>query len=117
MLSIILEDMKFYAGHGVYPQENTLKNIFLADLTVDIEAPNKVEHLSQSIDYEALYQIVSKEMSTTVSLLETIALSCVDKIKTTFPQVKRIEIKISKLNPPMSGEVERSAVRIIKEYN
>lgn len=117
MLTISLEEMKFYAGHGVYPEENALQNTLLVDVSVTIETPEKTDILAQSVDYEKLHEIIQKEMDTPVALLERVAESGVRRIKEEFPHAKVIEIKISKLNPPMGGETKRSKITLLKNYD
>lgn len=117
MLTISLEEMKFYAGHGVYPEETILQNTLLVDVSVTIDTPEKTDQLSQSIDYEKLHEIIEKEMDTPVAMLERVAESSVLHIKEEFPHAKIIEIKISKLNPPMGGETKRSKITLLKKYD
>jgi dihydroneopterin aldolase len=38
-------------------------------------------------------------------LLEHVAKRIIDSLKAGFPQVQRIELKISKINPPIGGKV------------
>lgn len=116
MLTISLEEVKFYGGHGIYPEEAAIKNTFLVDVSVTIDAPEKIDRLSQTVDYEKLYEIIDRQMKTDVPFLETLALACLRQIKENFTQAKRIEIKISKLHPPMGGEIGRSGIKLIKTF-
>ena len=40
----------------------------------------------------------------------------IDKLKENFPGLKKQEVKVSKLNPPMNGNVEKVSI-IITEKN
>lgn len=117
MLTVSLEDMKFYAGHGVYEEEDVIGNTFLLNVFVTIDAPEKIDHLAQTIDYERLYDIVCSVMKTQAELLETIASVLVADIKKTFPQARIIEIKINKLYPPMGGEIGQSGIKLVKHFD
>lgn len=117
MLTISLEEMKFHSGHGIYPEEKIIENDFIVDVSVSIEDKGFVGHLSQTIDYEKVYDIISEEMGKVTSMLETLAYSCISKIKEDFPQSKTIKIKISKLHPPMQGEIEKSTITLDKTFD
>src|SRR5687767_2353145 len=95
-----LEGLEFHAFHGVYPHERESGNWFEVDVFVDTdftEAANDDE-LSETINYETLFKIVKQEMEVPSKLLETVAQNIVDTVLKTFPEVKRVEFKISKLN-------------------
>lgn len=117
MLTISLEDIKFHSGHGIYPEEKTIGNDFIVDVSVSIEDKEPVEHLSQTIDYEKVYEIISIEMNKATPMLETLAYSCISGIKKIFPQSKTIKIKISKLHPPMKGEIGKSTITLDKTFD
>lgn len=116
MLTISLEGMKFNVGHGIYPEEKIIGNTFLVDVAVSIEDNGIINDISQTINYETLYEVIRKEMNHVEEMLETIAYSCVDRIKQRFPKSKMISIKISKLHPPMSGEIGRSKISLNKTF-
>ncbi|TAM97210.1 MAG: dihydroneopterin aldolase [Chitinophagaceae bacterium] len=117
MLTISLEDMKFHSGHGIYPEEKVIGNDFIVDISVSIEDKVPVDHLSQTVDYEKVYDTLSEEMGKVTPMLETLAYSCISKIKEDFPQSKTIKIKISKLHPPMPGEVGKSTITLDKTFD
>lgn len=116
MLTISLEEMKFYSGHGVYPEEKIIGNTFIVDVSVSVEDKGPIKDISQTIDYETVYDIIRTEMNMISGILESLAYSCVEKIKQHFPQAKIISIKISKLHPPMIGEIGRSKITLSKTY-
>lgn len=117
MLTISLEEMKFHSGHGLYPEEKIIGNDFIVDVSIVIEDKVAVTHLSQTIDYVKVYEIIRKEMSRPAPLLETLGYSCMASIKQDFPQSKVIKIKISKLHPPMGGEIGKSSITLDKTFD
>lgn len=116
MLTISLEEMKFYSGHGIYPEEKIIGNDFMVNVSVSIEDKEPVKHLSQTIDYVKIYDIISQEMNKATPMLEILAYSCISLIKEAFPQSKTIKIKISKLHPPMKGEIGKSTISLDKTF-
>lgn len=116
MLTVSLEQMKFYAGHGTLPEEAILGGVFLVDVRISMEAQAPMLRLDQTVDYQKVYQLVKEIMETPVPLLETLAEHCIHRIKEAFPVVTRIEVKISKLAPPLGGEVGCSAVCLQQSF-
>lgn len=75
----------------------------------------KTDHLADTVDYVHLNKIVKEEMAVRTKLLETVALLILDRILLEIPIVNKAKIKVSKLNPPIGGNVEM--VSIIMERN
>ncbi len=112
-----LEGLEFHAFHGVYPHERESGNWFEVDISVDTdftEAANDDE-LGETVNYETLFRIVKQEMEIPSKLLETVAQNIVDNVLKTFPEVKRVEFRISKLNPPIGGKCRKATIFLAKD--
>ena len=109
MGKILLEGMEFFAYHGCYKEEQVIGTKFIVDLTVeaDTSAAERSDHLKETLNYVALYHLVKKEMEEKSHLLEHVAARIMDSLKKEFPQVTAIELKISKINPPVGGKMHR----------
>ncbi len=117
MLKVALHDVKFYAYHGFYPQEQVLGGKYLIDVEVEFQPEKVNDELSNTVDYQVLHSILSAEMQQPRKLLETLVQEMADQIKQKFPFLEKIKIGLKKLNPPLPGEVGYSLVEItwIKE--
>lgn len=115
-VTIKLEKMKFYAYHGHYEVEQTVGNHFLVDLLVETDAyaATQSDRLRDALDYQQLYSIVKSEMEIPSHLLEHVANRIAEKIKSEFISVARIVVKVSKMNPPMGGEMQMVSVTLEK---
>jgi len=116
MNKILLEGMKFYAEHGYYSEEQKIGGEFSVDLTLETEfneAAN-ADDISGTINYEAVYEVVKEEMSQPVQLIEHAANKILNRLIQEFKQISYAKIKLSKLNPPINGEVEKVSVIIEK---
>lgn len=99
--------MEFYTYHGLHPEENTIGGRYLVSLTVDYSFPKEhTDELFQFIDYSAVYEFVKAEMEKPEKLIENLAKRILSVIKENFSLVERVEIEISKLNPPIKGSLE-----------
>lgn len=112
---ILLEDVEFYAFHGVLEQERKVGNIFIVDLKIGIDISNasKTDDIADTINYAEVYNVVRKEMQIPSNLIEHVAKRTIDRLKDTFPEIETIEIKLSKRNPPVDGQVKYASVVII----
>lgn len=75
--TIELEKMRFYARHGVFPQERAVGNWFEVSVSLTYEADAETapdDNLAGTINYARVAEIVTHEMSIPSQLLETVAL-------------------------------------------
>jgi 7,8-dihydroneopterin aldolase/epimerase/oxygenase len=108
---IALEGLSFFAHHGYYDEEQILGSWFQVDIKVetDVYKSSVNDALEDTINYQSIFNIVEIQMEKSVKLIETLLYNIVDDIKQVFPNLESIEIKITKLNPPM-GAVSGSSV-------
>ncbi len=111
---IHLQDIKIYAYHGVLEQEKQTGNYFIIDLKIylDLHRAALSDSLDDTVSYAEIYSIVKEEMDIPAHLLEHVAGRIVLRIKKEFPSIHKVKIKLSKLNPPVGGEVEKASVVI-----
>ena len=114
MALIALEDVRFFAYHGFYPEEQILGNEYRMDLYVEAQIMRaaKMDDLGSTVNYETLYFICHSEMKRTKALIETVAQSIVDRVHQHFHNVKGVRIRLKKLNPPMGGRVGCAFIEI-----
>lgn len=108
--------MKFYAYHGVMPQERKVGNNFIVNLTVAVALSDamKSDNLEDTINYAEIYNVVYNEMMISSQLLEHVAGRILKSLKEVFPQIEEIDLEIAKLNPPFGADI-RSASVVVNE--
>ncbi|MEI7522707.1 MAG: dihydroneopterin aldolase [Mariniphaga sp.] len=111
---IEIEGMEFYAYHGHFAAEQIVGNHFLVDLALKTECLRAAEsdNLADALDYQGAYRIVQEEMQIKSHLLEHVAGRIVNRFYLEYKSIGHIRIKISKLNPPMGGEIGKVSVTI-----
>jgi dihydroneopterin aldolase len=111
---IRIEDMEFYAFHGHYREEQIVGNHFMVDVTIetDTDRAGKSDDLSDTLNYQAAYLVVKKEMETTSNLLEHIATRILDALYREMGGIIKATVKVSKLNPVMGGRIGRVSVEL-----
>nr|WP_262916145.1 dihydroneopterin aldolase [Pedobacter montanisoli] len=115
--TVALKDVKFYAFHGFYPEEQLTGNYFIVDAEVTFEPKGDTEDLERTVNYEVLNQILIEEMRNTQKLLETVVKNIIDKISSAYAFVDTITIGIRKINPPMPGQIGHSFVQLKYQRN
>ena len=118
MLLIELLDMRFYAHHGCFEEEQQIGTHFSVD--VRIEAPCALtaahsDRLEDTLNYQSVYNAVKQEMERPSHLLEHVAGRILRRIKADFPQTQTVRVSVSKLNPPLGGQVGASRVVLSAE--
>ena len=111
---IEIEGMEFYAYHGHFAEEQVVGNRFIVDLSIitDCSKASKSDNLTDALNYLAVYQIIKEEMQIKSHLLEHVAGRILDRLYDGFVTIEKAKVKISKLNPPMGGQIEKVSVTL-----
>ena len=113
-MKITLHEMRFYAYHGVFPQEQRVGNHFIVELSfwADIAESLHRDELEETISYADVYEVIKAEMAIPSRLLEHVVGRISERLFATFPRMQRIALTLSKCNPPFPGEVHSAAVTL-----
>jgi dihydroneopterin aldolase len=113
---IELKEMLFFAHHGVFDEERLVGNMFEVDLKfrADITKAIQSDDVADTISYADIYDITAGEVSKPSALLEHLAGRIIRVVRSKYPCISEIEIKVSKLNPPVNGQVKKASI-IIKD--
>lgn len=111
---IFIKKARFYAYHGVMPQEQQVGAYFLVSLRIgyDVSKAMQTDNVDDTLNYATIYQSVKKEMEKPSALLEHVAGRIVNTILQQFPTVKSIDLSLTKQNPPMEAECEGAGVEL-----
>ena len=109
MAIIEIEGMEFYAFHGHFEVEKVAGNRFLVNLKIetDLGKAGQSDRLEDTLDYQKAYLAVKEEMAISSDLLEHVCQRIIRRIKTEFPEAQKVSVKVSKMNPPMGGQIEK----------
>jgi dihydroneopterin aldolase len=115
---ILLEDLKIYAYHGVFPEENIIGTYYIINLELhtDLWKATETDDLKDTVNYAEISDLIHEEMKIKSKLLEHIAGRIINQIHEKYPQISYIKIKITKTNPPMKAELKGASVEIEKKY-
>lgn len=112
---ILLENIEIYANHGFFEQETIVGNTFIINLKaeVDVLEACKTDNLEKTVNYAEIYDIVKEEMMIPSKLIEHVGYRIIQRLKSNFERVISVELKISKKNPPITGQIEQASVVFI----
>ena len=117
LLSIELNDLHFYSYHGLYAEEKKTGNEFEVNLSVSFQpVSGTVTDISDTVNYSKLYALLKTEMEKPRHLLETFVMEFAEIIHTSYPQVKKIEIAITKLHVPIAKFIGTARVKYSATY-
>jgi dihydroneopterin aldolase len=109
---ITLHGAEFFAYHGFYPEEQKIGNSFIVDIEVEFTTTGTIneDDLSNTVNYEQLYDIACEEMKIPRKLIETVAQAIIDEVIKQYTFVERIQLVIKKLNPLIGAKTKYSSV-------
>tara|TARA_R100000935_G_scaffold23395_1_gene42696 strand:+ start:9572 stop:10024 length:453 start_codon:yes stop_codon:yes gene_type:complete len=112
MSTIRLKNVRIFTNHGCLIEEEKIGSDYLVNLTVkaDLSKAAKTDNLNDTVDYVHLQHIIKSEMSQRSKLLEQVGQRIIDRIFSEIPLVKKAKVSISKLNPPIGGDVAEVVV-------
>ena len=102
--TIRINNAKFYAYHGDLEHEKKFGNQFEVDIEMqcDLTSLNHSDKLSKTVDYLAVYKLVSDIFSKQkFNLIETVNLEICEEVLKQFELVKEVKVSVRKPNAPL----------------
>jgi dihydroneopterin aldolase len=114
---IKLKNIRTFSYHGCLVEESKIGSDYLVDLEIktDMRKSMETDELEDTVDYVHLNKIVTEEMAIRSKLLEHVAHRIIVRVFKEIAAVSRIIVSVSKLNPPIGGDVEAVTVQV-EEY-
>lgn len=111
---IYLEGAKYFAHHGVDPQETVVGAYFTVDLKLktDFSHAAQTDDLTGTISYADVHAAIKEEMKTPSRLLEHVCERIGKRLFHDFPNIEEINIRLSKENPPMGADCRNVGVEV-----
>lgn len=114
---IKVENIRVFAHHGCLKEETKIGSDYRVDLKIkaNLQTSAKTDDLSDTVDYVFLNRIVREEMLKPSKLLETVAKRILNRIFNEDKLVDKATICVSKLNPPIGGDVEMVTIKMTEK--
>lgn len=102
--TVSLENIEFFARHGLYDFEKEQGNTFIVDLFITASyLLEDLYNLDKTVDYEKVFVVLNEIMQQPEELLESVAHKACMAITTRFTNIENLKIKIRKKNPPIKN--------------
>ncbi|EAQ43122.1 MULTISPECIES: dihydroneopterin aldolase [unclassified Polaribacter] len=114
---IKVNNIKLYAFHGCLDEEAKIGSWYRVDVEVkaNLKKSSKTDDLADTVDYVHLNHIVKEEMQIRSKLLEEVAQRILDRFFTEIKMLKKATVAVSKINPPIGGNVEEVVIVLSKK--
>jgi len=112
--TIEVNGIKIYAFHGCLPEEEKIGGHYVVDvmLNTDFSEAALTDELSKTVDYVLIHQVVKEEMALRSKLIEQVGQRIVNRIKREAAGINFLRVKVTKLTPPINGDVDNVAIVI-----
>ena len=112
---IRLRNMRFYAYHGLFPEEARLGQRFEVD--VDFSEAGRGDDLEQSVNYADVYKIVEEVVTQRrFNLVEALAEHLAAAIGASHAPISLV-VRVRKPHPPVPGDFDGIEVEIQRRYD
>lgn len=114
--TIQIEGMEFYAYHGCFREEQIVGSKFLVDISLITECgkASQTDSIKDALNYQSVYELIKVEMQVKSHLLEHVAGRILDSLYKNFNDIESSTLKISKINPPVGGQVQKVSVTLTR---
>ncbi|NKB71786.1 MAG: dihydroneopterin aldolase [Candidatus Latescibacteria bacterium] len=113
-----LRNMRFFAYHGLFPEERTLGQHFEVDLELfaDLTAAGQSDDLTQSYDYVRIYQLIEETVEgRQFHLVEALAEHIAQNVGQTLAPI-RLTVRVRKPAPPLNAQLDGIEVELHRRY-
>lgn len=111
---IRVTNIQVYAYHGCLIEEGKIGSDYRVDVEVkaNLQPSAKTDNLHDTVDYVHVNKIVKEEMAIRSKLLEHVAKRILDRIFTEISIANEATVQVSKINPPIGGNVEMVTIEM-----
>jgi dihydroneopterin aldolase len=105
---IKVNNIRVHAWHGCLKEESIIGSDYRVDVEIsaNLKAASETDNLKDTVDYVHLNNIVKEEMAIKSKLLEHVSKRILNRIFSEIPLVENATVSVSKINPPIGGDVE-----------
>lgn len=108
MGTIKVTNIRAHGHHGCLAEESIIGSEYRIDVSVkaNLAKASVSDYLSDTVDYVHINRIVKEEMRVPSKLLEHVAKRMINRILIEIEMAQKVKVSVSKINPPIGGDVE-----------
>ncbi|MFH7011618.1 dihydroneopterin aldolase [Flavobacterium sp. FlaQc-52] len=114
---IKLKNIRTFSYHGCLIEEGKIGSDYTVDLKIkaNLQQSATTDHLADTVDYVHLNKIVTEEMAIRSHLLEHVAKRIVLRVLEEIKSIEKTTVWVSKINPPIGGDVETVTIKMTEK--
>jgi len=112
--TVEVNGIKLYAYHGCLNEEAAIGGNYIVDVLVitDFTEAMQNDDLKKTVDYVDVNRIVKREMAIRSKLIEHVGHRILNAIRDEIANIETVRVKVTKLTPPINGDVDNVAIVI-----
>lgn len=109
-----ITNIQVYAYHGCLIEEGKIGSDYRVDVAVkaNLQPSAESDSLKDTVDYVHVNRIVKQEMAVRSKLLEHVAKRILNRIFSEIAIAEEATVQVSKINPPIGGNVEMVTIEM-----
>lgn len=118
MDAIHLEDLAFFAYHGLYDEEAKLGQRFHVDLTcwLDLQKVCETDEYADTVCYASLLKTVETAVTETrFKMIERLAAQVIEAVFESDVRIQRVRIRIHKPSAPLPVPTGKVSVELLRD--
>ena len=117
MYKIHVENIRTRSYHGCLDEEAVIGGDYRTDVWIMLKDGYSIKNdeLDQTVDYGEVSEIVYSEMKKRSKLIESVCERIVNKVLSISSNIRWVEVRVCKINPPIDVDVQNVSVVIKKE--
>ncbi|MFM8433095.1 MAG: dihydroneopterin aldolase [Bacteroidota bacterium] len=115
-MSIIkINNLRLRAYHGCLAEEGVIGGDYRVDVSMEVDFAEAAmsDDLQLTVDYCDVQRIVAREMAIRSKLIEKVLYRIGDSLLKELPMIKAANVRITKMSPPMQGDIESVSVESV----
>lgn len=114
---IRVQNIRIFSNHGCLQEEAKIGSDYRVDVEVaaDLTTSAASDKLTDTVDYVHINKIVKEEVKKRSELLEHVVQRVLDRLLLEIPLIDSATVALSKLNPPIGGDVEAVTIEMHKK--
>jgi dihydroneopterin aldolase len=111
---IRVTNIRAYAFHGCLKEESKIGSDYRVDVAVkaNLQVSAQSDRLKDTVDYVHVNRIVKEEMAIPSKLLEHVAKRILNRIFDEIAIANEATVEVSKINPPIGGNVQMVTIEM-----
>jgi dihydroneopterin aldolase len=113
-----LKNMRFFAYHGLFPEENILGQFYEVDLDLfsDLAVAGQTDFVEKTINYPDVYRLVEEVVTQQrFKLVEALAEHIAQRVGQDFSPIA-LCVRVRKPNPPIPAHFDGIEVELHRSY-